>query len=106
MAPEVDIQHFAAAHADGGVVIDVREPFEYAQSHIPQATLLPLGEIPHRTNDLPADERVYVVCATGNRSLTAANFLRRAGIDAVSVAGGTAAWERAGHPVVVGQRAA
>jgi rhodanese-related sulfurtransferase len=48
---------------------------------------------------------VYVICATGNRSLTAADFLARAGVDAWSVAGGTAGWQRAGHQVIRGAHA-
>ena len=106
MAPEVDIPAFSAAHADGAAVIDVRESFEYATGHVPGATLVPLGQVPQRVDDLPRDERVYVICATGNRSLTAAEYLRRAGVDAVSVAGGTTAWERDGRPVARGSRAA
>jgi rhodanese-related sulfurtransferase len=47
---------------------------------------------------------VYVICASGNRSLAAADYLIRTGIDARSVAGGTAAWQRAGLPVVRGTR--
>jgi rhodanese-related sulfurtransferase len=37
---EVDMDTFAAAHADGAFVIDVREPFEYADGHVPAARFL------------------------------------------------------------------
>jgi rhodanese-related sulfurtransferase len=103
---EVDLTAFAAAHRDGAPVIDVREPFEYAAGHVPGATLVPLGQLPAYTADLPRDVPVYVICASGNRSLAAADYLTRGGIDAWSVAGGTGAWVRAGHPVVCGPRAA
>lgn len=106
MAPEIDIAALRAAHADGAVVVDVREPFEYADAHVPGARLVPLGQIPHHADELPKDEPVYVICASGNRSLTAAAYLRRAGVDARSVAGGTSAWQRAGLPVAEGSRAA
>ncbi|NUT33421.1 MAG: rhodanese-like domain-containing protein [Hamadaea sp.] len=103
---EVDQAAFAAAHAAGAVVIDVREPGEYAAGHVPGARLMPLGRLSRHLPDLPRDQRIYVICASGNRSLAAADFLARAGLDAVSVAGGTGAWQRAGRPVVLGTRPA
>ena len=102
---EVDQAEFAAAHRGGAVVIDVREPFEYEAGHVPGATLVPLNRLPAHTADLPRQVPVYVICASGNRSLTAADYLARAGVDAWSVAGGTGAWLRAGHPVVRGRHA-
>jgi rhodanese-related sulfurtransferase len=103
---EVDLATFAAAHRDGAVVIDVREPFEYVAGHVPGAELIPMDQLPPRTRDLPRTAPVYVICASGNRSLAAANYLARAGIDAWSVAGGTTGWTRAGHPVIRGAHAA
>ena len=40
---EVDLEAFAAAHADGATVIDVREPGEYVGGHVPGAVLMPMG---------------------------------------------------------------
>lgn len=102
MAEEVDVHTFAAAHADGALVIDVREPYEYLSGHVPGAQLIPLGAVPQRSGDLPKDQPVYVVCASGNRSLSATWWLREAGVDAWSVAGGTGGWVGAGFPVVYG----
>jgi rhodanese-related sulfurtransferase len=87
-------------------VIDVREPEEYVAGHVPGAQLLPLGAVWSRVADVPRGVPVYVICASGNRSLAAADFLARAGVDAWSVAGGTGAWVRAGRPVIYGNRAA
>ena len=103
MVPEVDVPNFAAAHADGGFVIDVRERFEYAAGHVPGARLIPMAQLPHHVAELPADEPVYVICASGNRSWTAARFLIQRGFDARSVAGGTGDWAARGLPVVRGQ---
>ncbi|MEV4701724.1 rhodanese-like domain-containing protein [Actinoplanes sp. NPDC049316] len=103
---EVDLATFATRHGEGAVVIDVREPFEYASGHVPGAEAVPLSRLAARAGGLPRGVPVYVICASGNRSLMAAEHLRRAGVDAWSVAGGTAAWQRAGHPVVRGRRAA
>jgi rhodanese-related sulfurtransferase len=101
---EVPMATFAAAHSDGAIVVDVREPGEYVAGHVPGATLLPMGEISSRLHELPRDVPIYVICASGNRSLAMTSFLLRAGHDAYSVTGGTGAWAQAGHPVVRGFR--
>ena len=100
MAREVDVPAFAAAHRGGGVVVDVSEPFEYAAGHVPGATLMPMAAVRARLRELPRSRPVYVICATGNRSLAAAAQMASAGIDAWSVAGGTRAWAAAGGPLV------
>lgn len=105
MLPEVDLQAFAAAHADGAFVIDVREPFEYVNGHVSGAQLLPMGQVPHLVAELPTSEPVYVICASGNRSLTVARWLQGRGIAAYSVAGGTGGWVAQGRPVVRGSHA-
>jgi rhodanese-related sulfurtransferase len=99
---EVDQSTFVTAHRDGAFVIDVREVFEYVAGHVPGARLVPMGQLGYEVAGLPRDRPVYVICATGNRSLTAAAQLARVGVDAWSVAGGTAAWRRAGRPIVAG----
>jgi rhodanese-related sulfurtransferase len=102
---QVTIDHLRAARADGAVVVDVREPAEYVQGHVPGARLIPLSEVPAHAQDLPTDDPVYVICASGNRSLRASEYLERAGVDARSVQGGTSGWVSAGYPVVTGARA-
>jgi rhodanese-related sulfurtransferase len=99
---EVNLPAFAAAHASGAVVIDVREPHEYIAGHVPGARLLPLARLDRARTVLPRSEPIYVICASGNRSKSAADLLTRAGYEAYSVAGGTSAWMHAGHPVAYG----
>lgn len=99
---EISIDQFLAATSAGAFVLDVREPAEYIRGHVPGAVLVPLGDVPARRGDLPKDRPVYVICASGNRSLTAAEYLARAGFEAYSVRGGTRSWAGAGHPVVTG----
>ena len=101
---EVSLDAFAAAHADGATVIDVREPGEYVGGHVPGAVLMPMGQLPSRTTELDRNRTVYVICASGNRSGAMTDYLVHAGFDALSVAGGTAAWATSGRPVVTGQR--
>ena len=99
---EVTVDTLAAARADGSLVVDVREPHEYVTGHVPGALLMPLGEVQGRRRELPPGRRVYVICASGNRSRRATDTLRLHGYDAWSVQGGTSAWVREGHPVVTG----
>ncbi|WP_139000306.1 rhodanese-like domain-containing protein [Rhodococcus zopfii] len=96
---EVDTATFARAWESGAAVLDVREDYEYAEAHVPRATWIPLGELPARLAEVPQGEIVYVICASGNRSKHGARIAEAAGREAVSVAGGTSAWLRAGHPV-------
>src|SRR5213595_118056 len=78
---------FAEAMEGGAVFIDVREPDEYTEAHIPGARLIPLGQLGQRLQELPEDRPLYVVCASGGRSLRAATALQnQAGIEAISVA--------------------
>jgi rhodanese-related sulfurtransferase len=101
---DATLSQFAAAHADGAVVVDVREPSEYVGGHVPGAVLMPMGQLPSRLTELDRDRPVYVICATGNRSGAMASLMARAGFDARSVSGGTTAWSQSGRPVIHGTR--
>ena len=83
-------------------VVDVREPGEFKGGHIPNARSIPLGQLAERTKDLDKlkGKPVVLACASGNRSMTAAGTLRKAGFEqVVSLSGGMAAWQQAGMPV-------
>ncbi|MGE5695281.1 MAG: rhodanese-like domain-containing protein [Candidatus Sericytochromatia bacterium] len=99
---EVDINTFARAWESGAPVLDVREDYEYAQAHVPGAVWIPLGELTARLSELPRDETVYVICASGNRSKQGAEIVESSGRTAVSVAEGTTGWLRAGYPTEPG----
>ncbi len=83
-------------------LLDVRQPEEYRDGHIPGATLIPLGELPRRVNELPRDREILVVCHSGNRSGSATRHLLSAGYKATNLSGGMIQWERAGFPVKKG----
>ena len=102
MVIEIDQQQFGRAHAAGAWVVDVRDSGEYRGGHVPGARLMPLSTLPLRVAELPKDQPVYVICQAGGRSAQATALLRGLGIDARSVAGGTAAWAEAGRPLVLG----
>ncbi len=73
-------------------VVDVREPFEFAEWAIPSAVNIPLGELSARLAEVPEDREVVAVCASGNRSSTAAELLSHAGRTVANLAGGMSAW--------------
>lgn len=98
-APEVGFDELAQALASGGFVVDVRTPEEYDEFRVPGAVPIPLAELGQRAQEVPKDRRVYVICASGGRSLAAAQALNNAGWQAVSVAGGTKGWASEGRPV-------
>jgi rhodanese-related sulfurtransferase len=82
------------------VLLDVREPNEFATVRAPGAFLVPMSTFQARMDQIPADRPVMVVCHLGGRSAAVAGFLIRAGrADVVNVAGGMDAWESAGLPV-------
>lgn len=102
-APEVDLEALAGRGPET-VVLDVREPAEYAGGHVPGAVNLPQAELASRLEEIPRDRLVLTICQGGFRSLRAAQFLRQIGYERVaSVAGGTAAWREAGRPVDMGE---
>lgn len=103
--PEIDIAEAARLHGTGTPVIDVRQPEEYVEGHVPGAPLIPLAEVADRIAEVPAAGPVLVICKLGGRSRKAAEHLRAQGIDAINVAGGTMAWIDAGHRVVAGTEA-
>ncbi|MCZ4318689.1 MBL fold metallo-hydrolase [Aequorivita viscosa] len=81
-------------------VFDVRNDGEYAGAHLPMAKLTPLGFLNDYLNDFPEDEKCYIHCAGGYRSVIAASILKSRGIhNVVDVAGGFAAIKNAGIPV-------
>ncbi|MGH2407123.1 MAG: rhodanese-like domain-containing protein [Candidatus Limnocylindrales bacterium] len=82
------------------LLVDVREADEFAQLRAEGAILLPLSSFVRDWQRLPADRPILFICASGNRSWSAADYLMRNGRPAVAnVEGGTIAWARAGLPV-------
>ena len=92
---EIDAATVATWVADGVdlVFVDVREPMELAGGWIDGSILIPMNQVPHRTDELPPDKRLVVYCAAGARSYGVASYLRAQGFgDAWSLMGGMGAW--------------
>lgn len=96
MADEITVDQLVIERERGATVIDVREVDEYIDAHVPGVRLVPLGTLPDELDALQRDERLFIICRSGARSLRAADFLLANGFDAVSVAGGTMAWVQRG----------
>lgn len=74
-------------------IVDVREPNEYQINRIAGSTLIPLGDIPKRYNELDPDAEIVVQCKMGGRSAKAADFLRSVGFKRVlNLRGGILDW--------------
>jgi rhodanese-related sulfurtransferase len=84
----------------GIFLLDVREDDEWAAGHAPEAVHVRLSEIPARTDEIPRDREVYVICRTGARSGYVAEALAGAGWNAVNVADGMTGWAVAGRPMI------
>lgn len=68
-------------------LLDVREEYEFADSNI-GGTLIPLGQIPSRMDELPKNKTIAILCERGGRSMQACQFLNQHGFDVVNIEGG------------------
>ena len=74
-------------------ILDVREPNEYQINRIPGSTLIPLGELPRRYQELPRDRELVTMCKMGGRSAKAMDFLKSVGFGNVkNLRGGILEW--------------
>ncbi len=87
---------------EDALVIDVRDPAEYAKGHIPGAKSMPLADLERRAAELDKHKAkpVIVHCDTGSRATRALGVLKARGFAKVfNLAGGYGAWQQAGLPV-------
>jgi len=73
--------------AEGGALIDVRTPEEYAAKHVDGAKNIPVDDIDQRLAEIPKGKPVVVYCHSGGRSAVAAKVLRGAGYDVIDIGG-------------------
>jgi molybdopterin/thiamine biosynthesis adenylyltransferase/rhodanese-related sulfurtransferase/molybdopterin converting factor small subunit len=85
---------------DKFALIDVREPHEYQICNIPSATLIPLGQLPNRLDELDRDIEIVAHCKSGMRSAKAVDLLKKAGFRARNMKGGILAWSDKVDPSV------
>jgi rhodanese-related sulfurtransferase len=82
-------------HQQGFTLVDVREPAEFAAGNLMNSIPIPLGELPQRLTEIPADSIPIFVCRSGGRSLQACLFSLQKGLPAaINLEGGLQAWAR------------
>lgn len=110
---EVTAAELLALQEAGAPIVDVREPDEFADGHLPGAVNIPRGLLEFEVDGHPAvnyetaealshrERPVVLYCLSGGRSALAAEALKRLGFTSpVSLAGGILHWADAGHPVI------
>jgi adenylyltransferase/sulfurtransferase len=88
---------------DGGnvVLLDVREPHEWAISHLEDALLIPQGDLPTRMSELNTADEIVLMCRSGERSAHALKLLHDAGFRRLkNLVGGINAWARTIDPTM------
>ena len=89
------------ARAGPPLLLDIRNPREWATKHVEGSVNVPLNHLQERIAEIPRDRRIAVHCAGGYRSSIAAGILQQYGItNLAEMAGGLAAWEAAKLPVI------
>jgi hydroxyacylglutathione hydrolase len=73
-------------------IVDVRTAREWQAGHLPGSINIPVGELPRRIGELPADRPLATICEGGYRSSLAASLLAQEGLPVVNLAGGMAAY--------------
>ena len=101
---EIYVTELEETMRSGATLIDVREPREFHEGHVPGARNVPMAQLHDGLAGVDRDQPVLLICASGNRSGAMVDVARAAGYDAVNVDGGTSAWIRAGRPVEAGVR--
>ncbi|MDO9424074.1 MAG: rhodanese-like domain-containing protein [Methylobacter sp.] len=102
---EIDIDA-AKNSLETSLILDVREPAEYAAGHLPGAFNIPRGVLEFKIGSHPdfqdkQDAHIIVYCQSGGRSALATEVLSKMGFNnAVSMAGGFKAWTDNGNEIV------
>ena len=88
-------------NGDDFTLIDVREPHEFQIARIPGSTLIPLGDLPKRLQELNPDADIVAHCKSGGRSQKAVDLLKQSGFKQVrNMTGGILAWSDKVDPSV------
>jgi rhodanese-related sulfurtransferase len=89
---DMPLADWSALHTANAMLLDVRDPDEFEDGHLPGATNIPLPQLRLRESEIPRDREVWVYCAAGQRAYFAQRLLRQRGIDAWNLSGGYATW--------------
>jgi rhodanese-related sulfurtransferase len=93
--PSIAADQLSADH----FLLDVREQHEWDAGHATGALHVPMGDVPARFAELPADADVVVVCHMGGRSAQVTAWLLEQGYACRNLTGGMIAYAGAGRPL-------
>jgi rhodanese-related sulfurtransferase len=88
LAGDMPLADWRALGNGDHLVVDVREPDEYAAGHIPGALNVPLSVLRERWQALPRDRPIVCCCGVGQRAYYAVRFLAQHGVEAANLSGG------------------
>jgi NADPH-dependent 2,4-dienoyl-CoA reductase/sulfur reductase-like enzyme/rhodanese-related sulfurtransferase len=88
LAGDMPIADWDRVGDGAALLVDVRDPAEYAAGHLPGAINLPLGELRRRHGELPHDREIWLCCGVGQRAYYATRFLAQSGYRAANLSGG------------------
>ena len=88
LAGDMPLADWAQLGSTEALIVDVREPQEYAAGHIPNAVNLPLSQLRQRFTELPGDREIWLTCGVGQRAYYAARFLAQHGYHPRNLSGG------------------
>lgn len=93
LSPTELAHRLTQAETPAPLLLDVREPWEFAHCHIAGSQAMPMGQVPSRVEELDPEAEIVVICHHGMRSAQVCMFLERQGFSRVfNLAGGVAAW--------------
>lgn len=96
----IDPKEAKKLQADGATIVDVREEDERALERIAGSVHVPMSQLPQKIDTLRHVPMIIFQCATGGRSLVAAEFAQMQGLtNILDLGGGIEAWKEAGLPV-------
>ncbi|MGH9032437.1 MAG: rhodanese-like domain-containing protein [Acidimicrobiia bacterium] len=89
---------------EGALLVDLGEPRDWFRGRLPHARLIEPENLDLDMRDLPRDRVLVIAGRDPERTAAATAALRECGLDARQLAGGPAAWRRAGYPLIAAPR--
>ncbi|OQK18740.1 hypothetical protein AU255_10105 [Methyloprofundus sedimenti] len=91
----ISLQQQLLENPQAYVLLDVREPFEYAIANLENSILIPMNQVPDRLDELEKQQAIVVICHHGIRSENVAYYLDQQGFSRIfNLTGGIDAWAR------------
>ncbi len=101
---EMPLADWAQLHTIDALLLDVREPEEFARGHLNRALHIPLNQLRRRIDELPKDREIWIYCAAGQRGYFAQRMLMQKGYRAKNLSGGYLTWLRLNEAGLAAQR--